>query len=118
MARDILEFGADVSIAEQDVDAFERYIAQLKTYYTDYAGLIPESEKKYELLGLNLLCLLSKNKIADFHTELEQLPTDIMQSSVYIQSPVRLEQFIMEGSYNKVRYIYIYPSNPSLAGYT
>ncbi len=102
MARDILEIGANYSIAAKDVESFERYMAQLKTYYNDFSELLPESAYKYELLGLNLLCLLSKNKIADFHTELEQLPEDTLQNNPYIRSPVSLEQFIMEGSYNKV----------------
>eukprot|EP00095_Tigriopus_kingsejongensis_P005493 maker-scaffold619_size123246-snap-gene-0.32 protein:Tk05493 transcript:maker-scaffold619_size123246-snap-gene-0.32-mRNA-1 annotation:"26s proteasome non-atpase regulatory subunit 8" len=102
VARDILEIGANYSIASQDVDAFERYMAQLKTYYSDYAHILPESPYQFELLGLNLLCLLSKNKIADFHTELEQLPADTLQNNPYIRNPVRLEQFIMEGNYNKV----------------
>ncbi len=60
------------------------------------------STLRYELLGLNLMCLLSKNKIADFHTELEQLPPDALHSNPYVRCPVRMEQFIMEGSYNKV----------------
>ena len=67
---------------------FERYMAQLKTYYHDYDALLPESAFKYELLGLNLLCLLSKNKIADFHTELEQLPEDTLQNNLYISNTV------------------------------
>lgn len=102
LARDVLEIGANYSIAVKDVEGFERYMAQLKTYYNDYESFLDESSYKYELLGLNLLCLLSKNKIADFHTELEQLPADTLQNNPYIRTPVRLEQFIMEGSYNKV----------------
>ena len=102
MARDILEIGAQHSLERQDVDGFERYMAQLKTYYSDYSDLLDESSYKYELLGLNLMCLLAKNKIADFHTELEQLPGDSLQNNPYIRTPVSLEQFIMEGSYNKV----------------
>ncbi|TRY74962.1 hypothetical protein TCAL_04966 [Tigriopus californicus] len=102
VARDILEIGANYSIAAQDVESFERYMAQLKTYYSDYSHILPESPYQFELLGLNLLCLLSKNKIADFHTELEQLPSDTLQNNPYIRNPVRLEQFIMEGNYNKV----------------
>jgi len=31
-------------------------------------GRIPESPYRYLLLGLNLLCLLSQNRLADFHT--------------------------------------------------
>lgn len=97
-----MEIGALFSVATEDVDGFERFMAQLKTYYSDFDSVLPESPFKYELLGVNLLCLLCKNKIADFHTELEQLPPDTLQNNVYIQCPVRLEQFIMEGSYNKV----------------
>lgn len=102
MCRDVLEIGANLSIALKDVEAFERYISQLKTYYTDYASSLPESAYQYELLGLNLLCLLAKNKIADFHIEMEKLPVEAIQNNPYVRCPVRLEQFIMEGRYNKV----------------
>lgn len=77
------------------------------------------------MLGLNLLCLLSQNRVAEFHTvsirsgtlvifiiqilhftiyfqELELLPPKEIQSNIYINHPVSLEQFLMEGSYNKV----------------
>ena len=50
---------------------------------------------------MNLLCLLSQNKVAEFHTELERLSSKELES-VYIRHPVSMEQYIMEGSYNKV----------------
>lgn len=83
-------------------------------------GLLPDSPFQYQLLGLNLLCLLSQvlnkvsvryihpsillsqNRVAEFHTELERLPAKEVQNNVYIKHPVSLEQYIMEGSYNKV----------------
>nr|XP_037274761.1 26S proteasome non-ATPase regulatory subunit 8-like [Rhipicephalus microplus] len=102
LARDILEIGAQWSIKTRDIPSFERYLAQLKCYYLDYQNDLPESAQKYELLGLNLLCLLAQNRVAEFHTELELLPAKEIQSNVYINHPVRLEQFLMEGSYNKV----------------
>lgn len=102
VAREVLEIGAMHSVAVKDVASFERYLSILKTYYTDHAGVLPESTRTYELLGLNLLYLLSQNRLAEFHTELEVLPEDTLISNPYIASPVRLEQFIMEGSYNKV----------------
>ena len=40
--------------------------------------------------------------MAEFHTELERLPYREIQNNVYIKHPVNLEQYIMEGSYNKV----------------
>lgn len=68
--KDILEIGSFFSIETQRVDAFERYLSQLKVYYFDYQGIpgLPESANKYQLLGLNLLRLLSQNRLAEFHT--------------------------------------------------
>ena len=65
-------------------------------------------------MGLNLLCLLSQNRVSEFHTELERLefkfgilmfiisvvrlqPSSNL-NNVYIKHPVSLEQYIMEGS--------------------
>ena len=98
LARNVLEIGAQHAIAVRDVVAFERFMAQLKTYYERDAS----SAYRFELLGLNLMCLLAQNRIADFHAELERLPHETLTSNAYIRCPVRLEQFIMEGSYNKV----------------
>ena len=63
---------------------------------------MPESPLKYKIIGLNLLSLLAQNRVADFHTELELLPPKELQNNVYIRHPVTLEQWLMEGSYNKV----------------
>ena len=41
-------------------------MAYLKTYYMDYAKDLPESAKMYELLGLNLLRLLSQNRLVNY----------------------------------------------------
>merc|ERR1711874_290655 len=101
-SRDTLEIGAQYAVTVGDIPMFERYMAQLQTYYHDYSIELPESQFKYQLLGLNLLCLLSQNRVSEFHTELERLPADKIQNSVYIKHPVSLEQYIMEGSYNKV----------------
>lgn len=68
VARDILEIGALYSIEVKDIPAFERYMAQLKCYYFDYSQNLPESTFKYQLLGLNLICLLSQNRVSEFHT--------------------------------------------------
>lgn len=102
IARDILEIGAQWAIAKKDIPAFERFMAQLKCYYMDYKDDLPESTFKYQLLGLNLLCLLSQNRLAEFHAELERLPVKEIQSNIYIKHPVSMEQYLMEGSYNKV----------------
>lgn len=63
---------------------------------------IAESQHKYQLLGLNLLFLLSQNRVSEFHTELELLPQEIIQTNAFIRHPLALEQYLMEGSYNKI----------------
>ncbi|RGB40541.1 COP9 signalosome [Rhizophagus diaphanus] len=102
IARDILEIGAYWSVRIKDIPSFERYIAQLNTYYTDYSSLLQPSQAMYPLTGLNLLRLLSQNRIAEFHTALENIEPEQLLESVYIKHPVHLEQYLMEGSYNKV----------------
>ncbi|XP_060532598.1 26S proteasome non-ATPase regulatory subunit 8 [Cylas formicarius] len=102
LARDVLEIGVQWSIEANNIPAFERYMAQLKCYYFDYQNQLEESSFKYQLLGLNLLFLLSQNRVAEFHTELELLPVDHIQNDVYIRHPLSIEQYLMEGSYNKI----------------
>jgi len=102
IARDVLEIGAQWAIAKQDIPCFERYMAQLKCYFFDYNEDLPESTYKFQLLGLNLLRLLAQNKLAEFHTELELLDAKDINTNIYIKHPVSLEQYLMEGSYNKV----------------
>lgn len=101
-ARNVLEIGVLWSVAVRDLIFFERYMALLKCYYFDYKDLIIESKLKYEILGLNLLFLLSQNRIADFHTELELLTYEEILRNEFIQYPVAVDQYLMEGSYNKI----------------
>ncbi|XP_042216026.1 26S proteasome non-ATPase regulatory subunit 8-like [Homarus americanus] len=102
VARNTLEIGALWSIANKDIPSFERYIAMLKIYYMDYREQLPESPYMYELLGLDLLCLLAQNKVGEFHTTLEHLPPPAVTDNVYIRHPVAMEQYLMEGAYNKI----------------
>jgi len=102
LAREILEHAVLWSVKSKDIPAFERYFAQVKPYYYDYAKLIPASQRQFSLLGLNLLRLLAQNRIAEFHSELELIPLEQHQNP-HIRHPIALEQYIMEGSYPKVR---------------
>ncbi|KAF8665818.1 hypothetical protein AX16_000261 [Volvariella volvacea WC 439] len=104
IARDILEIGAFVSIRAKDVPSFDRYFAQLQTFYTDYSSLLPPSQREFPIRGLNLIRLLTQNRIADFHATLESLPirADAIADNSYISHPVNLERWLMEGSYSKV----------------
>ena len=63
--------------------------------------LLPQSDMEHTLVGLNLLRLLVQNRIAEFHTELEVIPA-AAQESVYVKQSIMLEQWLMEGAYNKV----------------
>ncbi|KAF7726882.1 hypothetical protein EC973_008389 [Apophysomyces ossiformis] len=120
IAREILETGAYYSVRVKDIASFERYIAQLNTYYHDFASVLPPSPQMYPLTGLNLLRLLSQNRLSDFHTALEAIDPEQLQTNQYIKQAVdlgtlllvalsegeltkkKIEQFLMEGSFNKV----------------
>lgn len=104
MARDVLEVGAFWSIRSRDIPSFDRYFSQLQTFYNDYSLVLPPSPREYPVRGLYLIRLLTQNRIADFHTTLESLPlaADSLTANPYIQHPVNLERWLMEGSYSKV----------------
>ncbi|GJE84494.1 26S proteasome non-ATPase regulatory subunit 8 [Phanerochaete sordida] len=104
VAREILEIGAFWSIRTRDIPSFDRYFSQLQTYYNDYSSALPPSPREYPIRGLNLIRLLTQNRIADFHTTLESLPlpADSLASNPYISHPINLERWLMEGSYSKV----------------
>jgi 26S proteasome regulatory subunit N12 len=117
---DILEIGVFWSIRAQDIPSFDRYFSQLYTFYTDYRCVsafysdscsligirssLPPSKREFAVRGLNLIRLLTQNRIADFHTTLESLPlpADEINTNPYIRHPVNLERWLMEGSYSKV----------------
>jgi len=102
VTRDILEMGALWSIRSKDVPSFDRYFSQLESFYVDYSSILPPSSRQYCIQGLNLIRLLTQNRIADFHTKLESLPAEALQENKYIKHPVNLERWLMEGSYSKV----------------
>lgn len=104
---DILEIGALYSVRVQNIPAFERYISQLAPYYRDYrcrilarftgqrsgaltlpvhSSVLPPSERRFPLLGLDLLRLLAQNKIAQFHTVLESLVKESGKEKVDISA--------------------------------
>ncbi|MQL92556.1 hypothetical protein Taro_025175 [Colocasia esculenta] len=101
IAREIYEHAVVLSVKTEDQDAFERDFFQLKPYYTDTSGILPSSPQEYPILGLNLLRLLVQNRIAEFHTELELLPTSALDNPC-LKHAVELEQSFMEGAYNRV----------------
>lgn len=102
LARETLELATYVSVSAGDEVAFERHVNQVKTYYQDYSDILPESERRSPIMGLNLLSLLAQNRIADFHSEVELMPASERENNAFITFPIHLESWIMEGGYNKV----------------
>mmetsp|Transcript_45534 Transcript_45534/g.71344 ORF Transcript_45534/g.71344 Transcript_45534/m.71344 type:complete len:264 (+) Transcript_45534:25-816(+) len=101
LARKAYEIACLLSIQLKDIPGFERHFSMVKSCYTDYTSILPESSEQYQLQGLNLMCLLAQSKIAEFHTELELIPVDKWEHPC-IKFPIKLEQYLMEGSYPKV----------------
>ena len=123
-ARETLELGALISIRLQDPEAFTRYFQQLKPFYNLPADILPkEGGNTSKVTGLYLLLQLSQGDYAGFHTTLEALETQAQQNEAqdsrgkmvnsrgtskgleedaFVQYPIRLEQALMEGSYDRV----------------
>lgn len=100
MARDVYERGAFLAIKKNDIAAFERNVKQLKIYYRDFDKQIStKSANEYKILGLYLLALLAADRIGEFHTELELVSHHDQE---FIQRPVLLERYLMEGNYAKI----------------
>lgn len=87
-------------------------MAQAKTYYVDFATVIPPSGRQNLILGLNLMRLMAQNRIGEFHTELELVPSDAREDT-YIKYALKLENCLMEGSYSKIREEGISAPHPS-----
>ena len=100
LARTVFEIGAFNSIHLRDKAGFVNYLGYLQNFYSLGLG----GPKEAELTGLNLLRLLAENKIAEFHTQLEII--DATTGSVASSEPVKfakgLEEWVMEGAYNRV----------------
>lgn len=101
LARQVLELAVLLAVRQGDEGAFERSYAQLRAYYSDARGALPPSGQEGALTGLNLLRLLVANRIAEFHSELEVIPEEVLAAPEVAQV-VQLEQWLMEGAYNKV----------------
>ena len=102
VARDVYEVASLFSVKQEDEESFERHISQVKTFYVDYGSILPDSKRQNLILGLSLMRLMAQNRIAEFHTELELVPQRL-RSNDYIAYALRLESYLMEGSYSKIR---------------
>lgn len=109
LARETLELGAIISIRLKDTESFTRYFQQLQPFYSLPESTLPkDGSNGSKVTGLYLLLLLSEGDYAGFHTLLETLEVAAAQAGIkleddqFIQYPIRLEQALMEGSYDRV----------------
>ncbi|MCP9259373.1 Peroxisomal multifunctional enzyme A [Dirofilaria immitis] len=99
--RDVYEIDALCAVLQSDLEAFREAISVVMNFYNCYRPN-EESPNKFLMIGLNLMYFLTTNQHAQFHMLLEQIDQNIQQSNPYITTPVKLEQSLMEGVYNKV----------------
>jgi len=118
LAREVYELAVVICLRGEDIAAFERNMTHLKALYFDYSDVLPTSAQMPLMFGLNLMRLLSENRIAEFHTELELLPQALsskqahskdgaahvseLLSSAPVAFSMRLEQDLMEGAYPRI----------------
>jgi 26S proteasome regulatory subunit N12 len=127
LARSVLETGALLSIRLHEPDAFTRYFQQLQPFYelresaytagNDGDNQKNDQSQRSKITGLYLLLLLTKGDYAGFHTVLEGLEVEgsaneesmeveidgeARDGDQYIQYPIKLERWLMEGSYDRV----------------
>ena len=79
-----------------------RSLTFLFLYLLSLREELPEAAYMHQLLGLNLLFLLSQNRVSEFHTELERLSARDIQTNVYIRHPVSLEQVLQFNPRQKI----------------
>ena len=118
----MFETGALLSIRLHELDAFTRYFLQLQPFYELQGSALNNGDdgdpgQRSKITGLYLLLLLTKGDYAGFHTVLEGLEVEGTANEEgidmalegeeeagdkYIQYPIKLERWLMEGSYDRV----------------
>lgn len=96
-AREALEIAALCALRCKKEDVFVRSVAQLRTYYDDY-GSLPESSRRWLIVGLCLMRHLANGDLSRFHAELELVPRAQLENA-HIKHPVQLERYIAEGGF-------------------
>lgn len=103
--QNILEIGCLWAAHSRNGPAFERYFCQLASIVYFVAGQPLEKvsgQRKWLLIGLQLLNLLVTGRIAEFHILMEQLPEQCLLSNQFIMFPLKLEQSLIEGTFHRI----------------
>jgi 26S proteasome regulatory subunit N12 len=101
LAMQAYEAAVVLSVKLERLDLVERNFQQLRPFYFEYAQELGASKNREEYLGLELLALLVESRLAEFYSLLEMIGSK-EKASKPIKFVVSLEQFLMDGSYNKV----------------
>ena len=116
IAQKILEIGALSSLLSNNYRQFENYFAQLRPFYLN-PSLLSKKELNSEttkIISLYLLYLLLQGQTLKFHVEMETLYNSSqynLDEDKFLQFPVNLERYFMEGDYIKVWKLLQDPSN-------
>lgn len=105
LARDVYEAGALASIRAKNSESFTRYVSQLTPFYELPSTVLPaNNSERNKITGLRLLLLLTQGLYSEFHSELEQLSSNgfVVEQDKYLGYPIKLERWLMEGSYDRV----------------
>uniref|UniRef100_A0AC35TU08 CSN8_PSD8_EIF3K domain-containing protein n=1 Tax=Rhabditophanes sp. KR3021 TaxID=114890 RepID=A0AC35TU08_9BILA len=101
--KDIFEIDALYRAGTSDINAFKQSIAMVLNFYKSHPNSGPEAFPQANLLtGLHLMYLLAVNDLPAFHMHLEQISPDLQANNSYISVPVKIEQFLNEGAFNKI----------------
>jgi len=99
--RHFEELLISAGIKTKNFEEFENAYKRLRVYNEDLAHLLPKSQELDKITALYLLYLLSFNRFADFHTELEKV-SDLDQQNQYIKFAIILEQSLAVGNYSNL----------------
>ncbi|KAI0559817.1 CSN8/PSMD8/EIF3K [Gracilaria domingensis] len=102
LARDIYELDTLLSEKQEYDVSFVQTCSTCEYVLRGLCRETPQSSRQNLILGLNLLRLMAQKRIAEFHTELELVPPSA-RCDKYINYPLRLENYLMEGSYSKIK---------------
>lgn len=108
LARETYEQGALFAIRARNPEAFTRYVNQLQPFYQLPSSRLPLNlAERNKVTGLSLLLLLTQGRYGEFHSELESLANGEggggdVEDDRYLGYPIRLERWLMEGSYDRV----------------
>lgn len=87
-------------IRQNDLDAFQRHFSRVKQYSTN-TTFTTEGKRSIQVCAVHLMLLLSENRLADFHTHLETMPSSLLDNE-HIRYVLHVERSLMTGAYSQV----------------